>query len=251
MRSARPANEAAISVGTFIKTPALQVVELLGLSDLDFGVIDAEHAALDRGMVDLMLVAGRAAGLPLMVRVATLAVEPVQTALDAGAAGLLVPHVDTLDQARDAVAMARFRGGTRGFSSSTRAAGYGTQAMGQALDAGDAGLIICQIETPEAVAAAADIAALDGVDGLFVGRADLAVAMGAASAGAAPVMTAAAEVTRIARAAGKIAGMATGEGADCAAFRETGVNWFVVGADQSLLRRAAQDMVLAARAGGE
>lgn len=238
-----------ISVGTFIKTPAPQIVELLGLSGLDFGVIDAEHAALDRGMIDLMLLAGRAARLPLMVRVSTVAVEPVQTALDSGAAGILAPHIDTVEQARAFVAKARFRGGQRGFSSSTRAAGYGAQPMAQALDAGDSALLICQIETPEAVQAAEAIAALDGVDGLFVGRADLAVAMGETSAGAKPVMEAAAHVSRVARAKGKIAGMATGDGGECAAFRAMGVNWFIVGADQSFLRAAAQRAVAAARQG--
>lgn len=242
-------SDGEISVGTFIKTPAPQVVELLALGGLDFGVIDAEHAALDRGMIDLMLLAGRAARLPLMVRVSTVGVEPIQTALDAGAAGILAPHIDTVEQARAFVAKARFRGGQRGFSSSTRAAGHGTQPMAQALDAGDSTLLICQIETPEAVHAAEAIAELDGVDGLFVGRADLAVAMGEASSGAKPVMDAAAYVTRVARAKGKIAGMATGDGGECAAFRATGVNWFIIGADQSLLRAAAQRAVAAARQG--
>jgi len=246
MSKVRPAAD-DISVGTFIKTPAAQVVELLALGGLDFAVIDAEHAALDRGMIDLMLLAGRAARLPLLVRVSTVGVEQVQTALDAGAVGILAPHIDSVEQARDLVAKARFRGGQRGFSSSTRAAGYGAQAMTLAIESGDKALLICQIETPDAVQAAEAIAALDGVDGLFVGRADLAVAMGEPSSGAPRVMTAAAHVSRVARAAGKIAGMATGDGAECAGFGAMGVNWFIVGADQSLLRGATQRAVAAAR----
>ena len=249
MSGLRPRAEDEIGVGTFVKTPAPQIVEILALCGLDFGVIDAEHAPFDRSMIDLMMLAGRASGLPLMVRVDAVGTQALQTALDAGAAGVVAPHVDTVEQARDLVSKARFRQGARGFSSATRASGYGTLSMAKALDAGDDALLICQIETPEAVAAAADIAALDGVGGLFVGRADLAVAMGAQGAGAAPVMAAAAEVTRIARAAGKIAGMAMGDAAECASFRRMGVNWFVVSADQSLLRRAAQDAATTTRLG--
>ena len=173
--------------------------------------------------------------------------RPGATALDAGAAGILAPHIDSVAQARELVSMARFRGGQRGFSSSTRAAGYGAQSMTQAIESGDKTLLICQIETPEAVQEAEAIAALHGVDGLFVGRADLAVAMGETSSAGARVMEAAAHVSRIARAAGKIAGMATGDGAECAGFGAMGVNWFIVGADQSLLRGATQRAVTAAR----
>lgn len=240
-----PADE--IRVGTFVKTPAAQVVEVLALGGLDFAVIDAEHAALDRGMIDLMLLAGRAARLPLFVRVSTLGVEQVQTALDAGAAGILAPHIDSAAQAQDLVAKGRFRGGRRGFSSSTRAAGYGAQKMADAIETGDQSLLICQIETPEAVQAAEAIISIDGVGGLFVGRADLAVAMGEASAAAPRVLEAAAHVCGLARAKGKIAGMATADGVECARFRAMGANWFVVGADQSLLRGAAQRAVAAAK----
>lgn len=249
MGGLRPETEDGLCVGTFIKTPAPQMVEILGLAGLDFGVIDAEHAPLDRGMIDLMLLTGRASNLPLMVRISAIGTEAVQTALDSGAAGILAPHVDSVELAQDLVAKARFRGGRRGFSSSTRAAGYGDMPMAQALDVGDRSLLICQIETPEAVDAAKRVAGLEGVDGLFVGRADLAVAMGAPGGGAPPVMAAAAEVTRIARAAGKLAGTAVGDAAECAAFRKQGVNWFVVGADQSLLRRAAQQAAKTARNG--
>lgn len=243
----RPTGD-AIAIGTFIKSTAPQTVEVLGLTDLHFGVLDAEHAPLDRLTVDLLLLAGRAAGLPLLLRPDARDSSLIQSALDSGASGLLVPHVDTVDDARAAVARARYRNGLRGFSSATRAAGYGTSGMAAAIAAGDDSLVICQIESPEAVSNAAAIARVEGVGGLLVGRADLAVSMGEASADSAAVVEAAVTVARAARAAGKIAGMAVGNGAECAKFRASGVNWFVVSSDQGLLRKATVEMIKGAEA---
>jgi hypothetical protein len=103
--------------GLFIKTPAPQIIEIIALAGPDFAVIDAEHAPFDRVTLDLMLLAGRAAGLPLLVRVADARASSIGGALDLGAAGVMVPHIASVEMARAAVANARYRGGTRGFSS--------------------------------------------------------------------------------------------------------------------------------------
>ncbi|MES2412234.1 MAG: aldolase/citrate lyase family protein [Pseudomonadota bacterium] len=226
-------------VGTFIKTASPHVVEVLGTSKLDFGVLDAEHAPLDRAALDLMMMAGRAAGLPLLVRIPDKNPATLLSVLDMGAAGLLVPHVDSVDDARAVVNHARFRGGQRGFSGSPRFAGYGSLGMKQALTAGDEALIICQIESPQAVACAAEIAALSGVDGLFIGRADLALAMGIEDAKHPDVAAAADRSIAAALAAGKLAGVFTASVAERDAYAAKGVNWFVFGSDQSLMRQAA------------
>ena len=77
-------------VGTFIKTSSPHVVEVLGTTALDFAVLDAEHAPLDRAALDLMMLAGRAAGLPLLVRIPDRQPSTILSVLDIGAAGLLV-----------------------------------------------------------------------------------------------------------------------------------------------------------------
>jgi 2-keto-3-deoxy-L-rhamnonate aldolase RhmA len=150
-----------------------------------------------------------------------------------------VPHVDSADDAREVVARARFIGGKRGFSSSPRFAGYGAKGMKQAIVSGDEALIICQIESPEGVAATADIAAVPGVSGLFVGRADLALSMGLTDSRAPAVMAATVGILDIARRAGLIAGVALGGPDECDEFAQLGATWFVVGSDQSMLRKAA------------
>lgn len=226
-------------IGTFIKTNAAAVVEVIGLTPLHFAVIDAEHAPFDRGDVDLLVLAGRAVGLPVLVRPPDTSASALASALDVGACGLLLPHVDDARIARDVVARTRCRGGTRGFSSSTRAAGFGTLPMAAAVAAVDPCLLIAQIESEQAVAQAGEIAAVEGIDGLLVGRADLALSMGEVDARAVRVMAATRHVLDAALRAGKIAGMAVAHAAERDEFAAWGANWFVVGSDQSLLRHGA------------
>jgi 2-keto-3-deoxy-L-rhamnonate aldolase RhmA len=161
--------------------------------------------------------------------------------LDVGAAGLVVPHVDSAAQAAEVVSRARYRGGVRGFSSSPRSAGYGTLGMKAALEAGDRSLIMCQIESAEAVEAAPAIAAVPGVDGLFIGRADLARSLGEDNIQSDRVSAACTRIIDAARAAGKPA-MFVATAAERDRFAAQGVTWFIVGSDQSLLRQAAQSV---------
>lgn len=233
---------ANIQIGTFIKTRSPHVVEVIGTTGLDFAVIDAEHAPFDRASLDIMLLAGRAAQLPLFVRIPEINAAVVLSCLDLGAAGLLVPHVDSVQQARDVVAMARYRNGIRGYSGGPRAAGYATLPMKEVLDRGDATQIICQIESPGGVAAAHEIAAQEGVAGLFIGRADLALAMGLTDSRAPEVLAATQSVLAAANAAGKWAGMHVANNAEREQFLSQGANWFVVSSDQTLLRNAVQSM---------
>ncbi|MEO1678057.1 MAG: aldolase/citrate lyase family protein [Pseudomonadota bacterium] len=165
--------------GTFLKTPAHDVIEVMALSGLDFVCLDAEHAPFDRARTDACLAMARALGLPALVRVPWGRPELVQSALDAGAVGVVVPHVSSAAVATDVARMARFGPHGRGFAGSTRWAGYGTGAMPDLLArSAEETVVICMIEEPEGVAAAREIAAVPGIDALFVGPADLSVAMG-------------------------------------------------------------------------
>jgi 2-keto-3-deoxy-L-rhamnonate aldolase RhmA len=227
-------------VGTFVKTTSPQVIEILGGSGLDFAVLDAEHAPYDRAAIDLSMMAGRAVGLPLFVRVTDRSAASLLSVLDMGAAGVLVPHVDTEQDAREVVAHCRYVGGDRGYSSSPRAAGYGALGMKQAIAHGDRNVVVCQIESVPAVENAARIAAVPGVGALFVGRADLALSMGLDNAQDPRVLEATEGVIRAARAAGTAVGMFVGSNAEREKYRALGVSWFVQGSDQSLLRQGAQ-----------
>lgn len=228
-----------MQVGTFVKTSAPQVIEILGLAGLDFAVLDAEHAPWDRGALDLALLAGRAARLPLLVRVHERSAAAILGVLDLGAAGVVVPHVNSADDARDAVACARYLGGRRGYSSSPRSGGYGTLGMAETIRRGDNAVVIVQIESEAAVAAVHEIVAVPGVAGVLVGRADLALSMGLASTQHERVLAATAQVVQATLAAGRVLGVAVGTDAERAGFIAQGASWVVQGSDQSLLRQAA------------
>lgn len=239
MKLSKPSSNATL-VGTFVKTNSPHVIEILGLSSLDFGVLDAEHAPLDRATLDVLMLAGLAARWPLIVRIPDTTASTILSVLDIGAAGLLVPHVDTMQQARDVVAKSRYRGGERGFSSSPRAARYGTLSMKDCLAAAQGNLVIAQIESETAVDAVEQILNVDGIDGVFIGRADLALSFGLDDPKHARVSQATEHILNCARSVGKIAGIAVGNVAERDTFAAMGANWIVVGSDQSLLRQAAE-----------
>jgi len=165
--------------GTFLKTPAFQLIEVLAMSGMDFVALDAEHAPFDRGTVDACLGMARALNIPALVRIPDGSPAQILTMLDSGATGLVVPHVNTVEKAEEVARAARFGHGGRGFAGSTRWAGYATRKMPDILkQSEDETVILAQIEEPEAVDAIDEIAAVDGIDALFVGPADLAVCYG-------------------------------------------------------------------------
>jgi len=165
--------------GTFVKTPSHDIVEIMALSGLDYITIDTEHAPFDRGRLDACLAVARALNFPVLVRVPSGDREEILKVLDSGATGVVVPHVDTLEKAKEVARWSRFGHGGRGFAGSTRWAGFATRKMPEILAQSETEtVVVVQIEEPEAVDACNDIAAVEGIDGLFVGPADLAVCYG-------------------------------------------------------------------------
>lgn len=226
--------------GSFVKTPSGHATEILGDLGFDFVVIDEEHAPFDRRAIDEALMAARAAGIAGLVRVASGTASNFLSVLDSGATGVLVPHVASVERAREVAAACRYRNGSRGFSNSPRAGRYGGLSLAQHIEQADAATtVIAQIEDPEALAVVEEIARVDGIDALFVGRGDLAVAMGEASPEAAPVRKAAETVGRAARAVGKPVLFFVGSLADATAMRGIGGSGFVYASDQGLMRQAA------------
>jgi 2-keto-3-deoxy-L-rhamnonate aldolase RhmA len=224
-------------VGTFVKTPTTHATEILGALGFDFVVIDEEHAPFDRMATDTVLLAARAAGIASLVRVQSLA--GILSVLDCGATGVLVPHVATPDRARETAAACRYRGGHRGYSGSPRHAGYGATGMWKTVEAADAATtVIAQIEDPEALDNIDAIAAVEGIDALFIGRGDLAVALGAKSSAAPEVRGAVERIGKAARAAGKPVCVFVGGREEAAWLCDQGATAFVVGSDQGFIRKA-------------
>lgn len=192
-----------ILAGTFIKTPAHEVIEVLAMSGLDFVALDAEHAPFDRGRLDACLAIAKALNFPALVRVPAGTPDEILKALDSGAVGVIVPHVATAEKAQQVARAARFGHGGRGFAGSTRWAGFATKPMSEVLAMTKDTVVIAQIEEPEAVDAIDAIAGTDGIDGVFVGPADLSVCYGATDMNSAELKDAMRRVGEGAKAQGK------------------------------------------------
>lgn len=190
----------------FNSLPCAGIVEMCAYAGFDCIVIDNEHGAADLETTEHMLRAARASGITPIVRCFEADIARV---LDMGASGVQIPMVDTAEQAQALVQRVRYPGlGRRGSAFSSRAAGYGAFGGAQHTQRSNEGIaLIVMLETPLAVVNAAAIAAVEGVDALFVGPNDLSHAMGHGSDwGCSPVQDAIESAIRAAVAAGKCAG---------------------------------------------
>ncbi len=170
--------------GIFNGIPSPAIVEMCAYAGFDFVLIDNEHGAADLQTTEHMLRAARAAGIPVAVRCLE---QDIARTLDIGAGALQIPMVSTAAHAAALVQRVKYPlasgasgiGGQRGSAFSTRAAGYGAFGGPAHTRASNEGIaLIVMIETPEGVANAGAIAAVSGIDAVFVGPNDLAHSMG-------------------------------------------------------------------------
>ncbi len=217
---------------------------MLGLTGLDCLCLDAEHAPFDRLAIDSGVMAARASGNPVLVRTPTSASEHIQTALDSGATGVVLPHVRSVEEARAAVAAAHYGAGGRGYAGSTRAAAFANRPMSEHLAASAADtVIVAQIEGIAAVEAIDGIAAIPGIDALFVGRVDLTVAMGATSQDDPRVIAAVETICEVGKRHGKCVGMFLSRPTDVSIWRAKGASLFLLGSDQGFMLAGAADLL--------
>jgi 4-hydroxy-2-oxoheptanedioate aldolase len=154
---------------------------MAGHLGFDWVLIDCEHGTIGRETVELMAMAAQAGGATPIARPATNSPEAILAVLEAGAAGVQVPHVGTAQQARAAVEAVKYHPlGTRGLAAGTRPAAYGFRgAPGQYVEASNRETLVCvQIEDREGLANLREILAVPEIDVFFVGPSDLAQAMG-------------------------------------------------------------------------
>jgi 2-keto-3-deoxy-L-rhamnonate aldolase RhmA len=233
--------------GTWVKTPHPHVVEVLALSSLDVLVLDAEHAPFDRGSLDQCILAAHAVGKPVLVRPASSAHEQILNALDLGADGVILPHIRSAEEAVDAVKACHYTSGGRGYAGSSRAAGYTTKGMAKHRADAKNVVVIAQIEDVEGVDNIDAIARVDGIDALFIGRADLTIAYGAETPDDAVVVEAVDRIVAVGKAAGRITGMFLGRMGDIPMWREKGSSLFILGSDHDFLLQGAARLSEAVR----
>jgi 4-hydroxy-2-oxoheptanedioate aldolase len=167
-------------IALFAKMPCPGQIESAGRTGFDLAVLDLEHGPGGGHELEHHLRAADAAGVPALVRVPSADPVHVGAALDAGAAGVVVPHVLDPAGAEAVVAAAHYPPrGRRGFAVSTRAGGYGAAGWLEHLErAARETVVVVQIEDAEAVPHAAGICAVPGVSGVLIGAADLSMSLG-------------------------------------------------------------------------
>jgi len=233
-------------IGTFMKIPSVETVEIVKLAGFDFIVLDAEHALLSLSDLNHMILVARALGIAPVVRVPDHGYGDVQRILDAGAAGLFFPHVADRAECEQVVRQASHPPyGTRGAGGGMRAGNWGMAGRGSASyvkDGVDKVMRIPMIEERIAVDNADEILAVEGVDGVFIGPGDLSMTMGMKMADA-EVRSAIEEVLKKAKAAQVPVGTVASDAGGARRLIEKGYDFILVSNDTGMLAKTAMSLI--------
>jgi 4-hydroxy-2-oxoheptanedioate aldolase len=227
------------TLGTFIGGASPVAAEVCAAAGVDWVLLDLEHGAGGEEQVRDVVPAAGSYGVPTVVRVESAARIRMGRVLDAGAAGIMLPRMNTVEEVAEAVLHLRYPpAGDRGVATYNRACRFGLDPG--ALDRANAEVLgVVQIESATAVGNAEAIAALDGVDVLFVGPRDLSHDLGVPGDLTAPAFTEALErVLAAGRKHGKACGLLVNDGTAAAQRLEQGWAFVGIGSDSTLLAAA-------------
>jgi 4-hydroxy-2-oxoheptanedioate aldolase len=228
-------------VGLWCMLPGSFATEALAGAGFDWLLLDTEHSPADVLDVLPQLQAAAAYDVSAVVRPASNDAVLIKRLLDLGAQSLLIPYVQTVEEAEAAVAAVRYPpAGIRGVAGLTRASRFGRVA-GYAKRAEAEICLLVQVETRQSLDRIEDIAAVDGVDGIFIGPGDLSASLGHPGELFHPEVVAAVEgaIARV-KAAGKPAGVLTYDLDFARRCMAIGSLFTAVGADLSILMRGVE-----------
>ena len=217
MKALFAAGRPALGCSLMFRGP--QLVEMLGHAGFDWVLLDCEHGSLSLADVEIMAMAADAVGITAIARPRSKAAADIQSVMDRGVAGVQIPHINSAEDARRAVAAVKFGpGAARGLAAGTRPDrwGLGAKMTDFTAQANAHSLVCIQLEHHEAIRNAAEILAVPGIDVHFIGPSDLSQSMGhPGNPKAPPVAAAIAETLALIRVAGATPGMpATAETLD-------------------------------------
>lgn len=233
-------------IGLWNALPGGYAAEILAGAGFDWIVVDTEHAPMDPIAVLAQLQAIAPYDVAPVVRPSSNDPVTIKRLLDAGAQTLLVPYVSSVADARAAVAAMRYPPeGIRGVAGVTRASRFG-RVRDYAVRAASELCLVVQIETRGGLDALEEIAAVDGVDALFIGPADLAASLGhPGRAGDPEVVRIIEETIARIRATGKPAGILALDPEVARHYIDHGTSFIAVGVDADLLARRAEALAAA------
>lgn len=244
-RLKRMLREGKRTAGAWLQIASPFTAEILAQAGFDWLIVDMEHGPGDiLTLVSQLQAMNGTAAVPL-VRAPWNDFVTIKRILDAGAYGLLVPYVNTAEEAEAAVRACRYPPqGIRGVAGSPRAQGYGQSVQAYLARANEEILLITAVETPAAVANLDAILAVEGIDGVFIGPMDLATSMGhLGSPGHAEVQAAIAEVEGKVLQAGKALGTISGTWDQAQRLYERGYQMVMLMADGVSLAKLAGEAV--------
>ena len=238
-----------VPVGTWLSSGSPATAEALGCAGFDFLVVDTEHTPIDVPQMTEILRAIAGTPAQAIVRPPWNDMVMIKRALDAGAQTLLLPFVQDEDEARRAVAYTRYPpAGVRGVAGTHRGSRFGTVANYLKNAAGEL-CVIVQIETLSALAKLPQIAAVPGVDSIFVGPNDLAASMGhLGDMGQAAVQEKVAFAAKECRRLGKPCGIIGQNPEVVATYLDYGYSWVAVSSDMGMMVSRAQEFLGKVRA---
>ncbi|WP_410646108.1 HpcH/HpaI aldolase family protein [Amycolatopsis sp. cmx-4-54] len=229
-------------IGMWVTSGSPVVAEICAGSGLDWLLVDTEHSPAGLETVQLLLQTIAAYPIAPMVRAPSGDAVALKQLLDLGAQNLLVPMVDSAEEAEAVVRAVRYPPrGVRGVGSALSRSARWNRVEDYLAKAEEFTSLFVQIESTTGVAAAAEIAAVDGVDGVFVGPSDLAASMGLLGQQTHPDVTAAVLSTfEAVLAQGKPVGVNAFDPAQAQRYLDAGAAFVLVGADVSLLAQGSE-----------
>lgn len=242
-------DEAKVVHGLFAGLSEPALVEMMGYSGLDYVILDSEHSANTTEQIGQLIRAAQIGGLTSLVRVTRNKTELILRALDMGAGGILVPQVNSADEAAAAVRSARYAPqGERGIAGVVRAARYGFIPLQEYIGGNNREtVVLTQVEHIDAVRNLDAILAVEGLDGIFVGPTDLSQSMGCTGQFDNPELRRTIhEVIEKTRRTAKWAGIFCLNAADAEYWRKAGAQILAIGTDSMLfagaLRRLQKEL---------
>ncbi|MBP7937394.1 MAG: hypothetical protein KA354_22350 [Phycisphaerae bacterium] len=210
------------------------IVEILGLLGFDCVWICTEHKAIDPGVLENMARAARAGNVDCLIRTPRHGYDDLARCLAIGASGLMIPHVGTADDVREVVARAKYPPlGARQLEHVNADADFGLASLPDYLkNANDETFLVIQVEDTDAVARAAEIAAVPGIDVLYVGVMDLSLSMGIPGEAKHPrVLDVIRKIVRVCESASIACGTAAIDPEHCRMLKDEGVRFFTERSD--------------------
>jgi 4-hydroxy-2-oxoheptanedioate aldolase len=228
--------------GAWLSLGSSIAAEIAGASGFDWLLFDLEHGTSEYS--DLLHQLQATAGFPVasIVRVPGIDGATFKRVLDLGPHGLMVPNVQSAAQAEEIMRLVRVPPkGVRGAAQSTRASGYGMAYERYLREANETICVTVQIESAAGVRNAAAIAAVDGIDALFVGPTDLSIDLGTeANRPRGPFREAVQAIADAAIANGKAAGVLVRDAVQAADYMEMGYTFIALGSDRGLIASGMQ-----------